>query len=76
MTDISGPAFARASTCDANGNVIDCCKNGMSIRDWFAGMALSGMNISPDYSEGACNATLVERAYTIADRMLDERVKP
>ena len=48
---------------------------GMSLRDYFAGQALAGMQIWADYSKGHCNAALVERAYVIADAMLAERQK-
>ena len=47
----------------------------MSLRDYFAGQALAGMQIWADYSKGHCNAVLVERAYVIADAMLAERQK-
>lgn len=49
---------------------------GMSLRDWFAGQALSAMTIAPDYSKGPCNAALVERAFVIADLMLAAQNKP
>jgi len=49
---------------------------GMSLRDWFAGMALSSMTVTPDYSKGQCNSDIVERAYKIADAMLTERTEP
>jgi hypothetical protein len=46
---------------------------GISLRDWFAGMALSSMTVSPDYNKGPCNEAMAERAYVIADAMLAVR---
>ena len=68
QTNDGGPAFP---CTDAKGFVSD----GMSLRDYFAGQALAGMQIWADYSKGHCNAALVERAYVIADAMLAERQK-
>ena len=48
-------------------------KQGMSLRDWFAGQALAGLiacpNTSGDEKAFACNA------YKFADAMLAEREK-
>lgn len=48
---------------------------GMTLRDYFAGQALTTMTAAPDYSKGPCNAAMAERAYIIADAMLAERGK-
>ena len=51
--------------------------SGMSLRDWFAGMALSGMAARDVFDEG--QATPQQRArlaYIDADAMLDESEKP
>lgn len=48
---------------------------GMSLRDWFAGQALASMTVAPDYSKGHCNAAMADRAYHIADAMLERRKK-
>ena len=48
---------------------------GMSLRDWFAGQALAAMTVAPDYSKGPCNYEMAEKAYIIADRMLEVRSK-
>ncbi len=47
----------------------------MTLRDWFAGQALASMSAAPDYSKGPCNAVMAQRAYIIAERMLEERSK-
>ena len=61
-TDDGGSAFPLAFNSE-----------GMSLRDWFAGMALSSMTVSPDYNKGPCNQAMAERAYVIADAMLAVR---
>lgn len=47
----------------------------MTLRDWFAGIALSGLNAASDYSSGPCNAAAAERCYALADAMLREKDK-
>jgi hypothetical protein len=58
---------------------------GMSLRDHFAGLAMSGMlmgilgrfndgSISA-YKSGPCNQSIADRAYVMADAMLAERAK-
>lgn len=50
---------------------------GMSLRDWFAGMALQGLCLGccAHYTKGPCNSAIVERSYILADAMLAEREK-
>lgn len=43
---------------------------GMSLRDWFAGMALQGMLASPDTSPIHGSDALARFAYQYADAML------
>lgn len=63
-------------------------RSGMSLRDWFAGQALTGLcardlegnslgnnHINHAYVRGFCDSRLVRDAYTLADAMLAERVK-
>jgi hypothetical protein len=69
-TDDGGPAFP----CDAAGIELGLpCQPGMSLRDWFAGMAMQGgiivCNEERDYSEES------KVAYKQADAMLAEREK-
>lgn len=61
-----GPAFP---STDAKGFVSD----GMSLRDYFAGQALTGM--LADASRSGSVEHYVDDAYSIADAMLAERQK-
>ena len=45
---------------------------GMTLRDWFAGQALSGMMANKSFTNGNWD-DLVSSAYGIADDMLRER---
>lgn len=45
---------------------------GMSLRDWFAGMAMSGMYTNPNYNE-APTKDIAIAAYLQANEMLKER---
>lgn len=61
--DDGGPAFP------GDGGSIFC---GMSLRDWFAGQALTGM--AKEYAKDRALATdLAEYAYLLADAMLQAR---
>lgn len=57
-----GPAFA------AQGPDRYAFQTGMSLRDWFAGQALGTMNWESHSVKG-----LAERAYLIADEMIEVR---
>ena len=67
MIDDGGPAFPNN---DQNG----CAFSGMTLRDWFAGQALSGQYAScrPGYDFQTQNDA-VTQAYSIADAMLSAR---
>lgn len=70
--DDGGPAFPMALPKDwADFN------HGMSLRDWFAGQALAGMNASChdllEWPSGTYLARMVENAYAQADAMLAAR---
>jgi hypothetical protein len=45
---------------------------GMSLRDWFAGMALQGLMRHPD-SVGEAEDTIAAWSYAAADAMLERR---
>jgi hypothetical protein len=61
-----GPAFP---CTDAKGFTSE----GMSLRDYFAGQALAGMDTDGYTLIGM--QSIVQRAYCLADAMLDEREK-
>ena len=46
---------------------------GMSLRDWFAGMALSGYLANPDPEMDLVIEILAKHSYAIADAMLEAR---
>ena len=76
VTDNGGSAFPVTAKLMNSGYAdikIQETTSGMSLRDWFAGMALSSMTVSPDYNKGPCNQAMAERAYVIADAMLAVR---
>ena len=77
MTDTrkdGGPAFP---VCPGEASF----EQGMSLRDWFAGHALTGLTAHgphPDLSrlsEGELTAAFAKAAYGMADAMLVEREK-
>ncbi len=63
--DDAGPAFPVA-----NVNL----RYGMSLRDWFAGMALSGFCSNASWS-GISQDIIAESAYIKADAMIEARKK-
>ena len=73
MTDDGGPAFPQARELGS------LSFTGMSLRDWFAGMALGGCevtvrdNLDIDYFEREND--IAKRCYQIADAMLAIRNK-
>jgi hypothetical protein len=73
-----GPAFpAPMFTRQADGQPMcpqEFGLGGMSLRDYFAGQALTSFLVSPIY-RGASTKDVVERAYWFADAMLDERME-
>jgi len=73
--DDGGPAFPCDIQVEDNSGSHYEEHSGLSLRDWFAGQALSSMTVAPDYSKGPCNFAMAERAYCIADAMLAARNK-
>lgn len=45
---------------------------GLTKREYFAAMALQGLTsfCAPNYSAGACNSVVVDRAFLLADLMI------
>ena len=78
-----GPAFSRAAGeyHGEDGRVYFARgQDGMSLRDWFAGQALSGILSSTDNESGRSAFTttpawIAEKAYEQADAMLEARKK-
>lgn len=66
-----GPAFPSEFAASAD-------RSGMSLRDWFAGQALTGILASPHHlapeNEGQ-STHLAMRLYQMADALLAERAK-
>lgn len=81
-TNDGGPAFPVPGSLHQNGQV-QYGGNGMSLRDWFAGKALSGLAASSYRAEGSTPGaaaitqavTLSEHAFRLADAMLAARDK-
>jgi len=66
-----GPAFPHDN--QELGGQHRIAQPGMSLRDWFAGMALQGIMVSWPQGSGFANA--VEDAYNVADAMIAQREK-
>lgn len=77
--DDGGPAFP-ASVAEILGvatNSAEFDMPGMSLRDYFAGHALSGlMSTVADMAKGTTVDTIAADCYGVADAMLAERSKP
>jgi hypothetical protein len=75
--DDGGPAFPPMAPLESWGDP----KQGMSLRDWFAGQALAGLladpNEGPQDDETLEDAIsrIAEGAYSYADAMLEARAK-
>ena len=63
-----GPAFPSAVLFDQA--IVE--KDGMTLRDWFAGMAMQGMLSNPDFN-GASDASVAGFAFRQADAMIEGR---
>lgn len=48
---------------------------GMSLRDWFAGQALSGLLASPRLWESVTEEMVAKQSFHFADAMMTERDK-
>lgn len=71
-----GPAYPRIhgrEPSGSQGGTMDyCSQEGMTLRDYFAGQAASGMGADTDCQSWE---EVAERAYKIADAMIKERDK-
>ena len=70
-----GTAFPITRTVDDNGCIHQYEAPGMSLRDWFAGMALQGITSACNEAADAAalKTPIAEDAYLLADAMLAER---
>ena len=69
--DDGGPAFPKS-----NIKYPGLDREGMSLRDWFAGMALQGiLACSREFKDAETIATRTAKAYAFADAMLEARKK-
>lgn len=48
---------------------------GMSLRDWFAGMALQGIYSNKYLTDTFCHAEIAKQSYLAADAMIAAREK-
>ena len=71
-TNDGGPAFPSAENGDRLGQVF--YRQGMTLRDYFAGQALAGYRASKHW-ECSDEENVVALAYIDADAMLAERAK-
>lgn len=67
IRDESGPAFPVSNGYEY--------KTGMSLRDWFAGMALQGYLTDTKHPDSATPSIVAEWCYANADAMLEARQK-
>jgi len=70
--DNGGHAFPVVPTMGSDG-YYGYAYPGMTLRDWFAGMVLAGINVDPDYESSPEDRA--KWAYYDADAMLAERDK-
>lgn len=79
MKDDGGSAFPGEQGYDAYGGHNQTWSPGMSLRDWFAGMALNGLLADPHDPHPRLDQTVFEHyseaAFRYADTMLREREK-
>jgi hypothetical protein len=54
-----------------NAKRLECSDAGMTLRDWFAAQALSGLLISPSFAQG--RDMFAKAAYQYADAMMEAR---
>lgn len=69
--DDGGPAFPVADVYNKDGDGITEGSPGMTLRDWFAGQALTGLLSDP--SRAGKPQAFAAEAYQMADAMLKAR---
>ncbi len=77
MKDDGGPAFPSGQYVEGyredGTTVFARLHGGMSLRDWFAGIAMAGMHAGADGFSAFCPATFARTAYKQADAMIEAR---
>lgn len=73
--ETGGSAFPHDAWRPQQSMIYDPVSSGMSLRDWFAGMALQGLNANPNVWEELLEHEIIEISYRRADAMLKERLK-
>ena len=66
-----GPAFPHFKTDPYSSKVEICPQGGMTLRDWFAGQAVSGLYADNDFIRSHVDAA--KCSYALADAMLKAR---
>ena len=69
--DDGGPAFPTDN--EQQNGASSYHYQGMGLRDWFAGQALTGLQASPNVSPSTPVKAMAEGAYRLADAMLAAR---
>jgi hypothetical protein len=67
-----GPAFPHPGFHGIDGKFVDVPHQGMTLRDWFAGMALQGFAAHPGNNDWT-RQEVARDSYGWADAMLAER---
>ena len=70
MKENNTPAFP--STWDSTNNPSSITEAGMSLRDYFAAQAITGL-LTNEYTYHRGDENLAEKAYKVADAMLKQR---
>lgn len=74
IPDDGGPAYPSRLPKNRDQHLLDNINSGMTLRDWFAGQALSGMLAQPLDSDCAFSTKLCAKsAFEYADAMLAAR---
>jgi hypothetical protein len=68
-------AFPVNSRWDSGNKAFDLCDTGMTLRDYFAGCALTGLFNGDVFIDSQVADHLAEQCYTVADAMMCRRDK-
>ena len=78
-----GPAFPEGeawTSTDVMGHQRDCSRGplraGMTMRQWYAGMAMQGMLACSDTPAGWSETQMAEFAFRYADAMVEQQWRP